>query len=122
MEADHHPSDTKMKQLELRFDWSEGAIGRVHTQLVEKLPFRYTINVGGQDHPVMAQLVVKVADRRENIKYGYSDDKDVAAEKFIPTWQSIGKNLAIGKKYTLSHSSKTTWDAGDPDGTKLTYG
>src|SRR6185503_12890807 len=50
------------------------------------------------------------------------DGKDVGGEKVIPTWQTVGKNLAIGKKYTLSIPSGTNWDAGDLDGKKLTTG
>jgi hypothetical protein len=35
---------------------------------------------------------------------------------------TYGKNLAVGKPYTLSHPSLTSWEAGDPDGRKLTDG
>src|SRR5207249_392691 len=31
-------------------------------------------------------------------------------------------NLALGKSYTLSIPSESNWDAGDPDGKKLTNG
>jgi hypothetical protein len=70
----------------------------------------------------MESLIVNLKGARDDVTYGYSDGKEVVAEKFLPTWQTLGKNLAIGKKYTLSHPSKNTWDAGDPDGTKLTDG
>ena len=55
-------------------------------------------------------------------KYGYSDGKDVGGEKVTTRWQTLGKNLAEGKPYTLSVPSETTWGAGDPDGKKLTDG
>jgi hypothetical protein len=37
-------------------------------------------------------------------------------------WQTVGTNLAVGKPYTLAVPSENTWNAGDPDGTKLTDG
>ena len=37
-------------------------------------------------------------------------------------WLTTGKNLAVGKNYTLSHPSIDSWGAGDPDGKKLTDG
>lgn len=40
----------------------------------------------------------------------------------MPTWLTVGRNLAIGKSYTLSAPSRTNWGAGDPDGKKLTTG
>jgi hypothetical protein len=43
-------------------------------------------------------------------------------EKVVGVWQTLGKNVAVGKPYKLSHPSLTTWDAGDPDGRKLTDG
>ena len=33
--------------MEITFAWKEGEQDRSHTQLAEKLPFKYTINVGG---------------------------------------------------------------------------
>jgi len=69
-----------------------------------------------------------LAGTDKDTKYGYLNGYHQPAaagppsERFVGTWQTLGHNLAIGKKYTLSHPSKTTWDAGDPDGTKLTDG
>ena len=111
-----------MEPLEVTFAWKEGTQQRSHTQLIEKLPFKYTINVGGGDHPMMESLTTNLKGSRDDVKYGYSDGKEGAGEKFIGTWQTIGNNVAVGKKYTLSRPSINTWDAGDPEGIKLTDG
>ena len=36
------------------------------------------------------------------MKYGYSDGKDAGGEKWVGKWVTYGKNLAMGKPYTLS--------------------
>jgi hypothetical protein len=48
--------------------------------------------------------------------------KDSGGEKFVGRWITTGRNLAVGKSYTLSSPSETTYEAGDPDGKKLTDG
>jgi hypothetical protein len=121
IEADYQPPDAQFEPLEVTFSWKEGAEERSHTQLIEKLPFKYTINVGGEDHPVMSAL--RVRDPAPNrMKPGYSDDKDTGGKKIAGVWQTLGINLALGKKYTLSRPSINTWEAGDPEGIKLTDG
>ena len=47
----------------MTYNWSERQadytlVERSHTQLVEKLPFTYKINVGGADHPVVKSLTI----------------------------------------------------------------
>jgi hypothetical protein len=126
MEA-NYKTDAIFKPLEVIFNWSErqndySLIERSHTQLVSKLPFKYEINVGGADHPLVNFLRVREASEIREVKYGYSDGRDAGGEKWIPNWASYGKNLAIGKSYTLSQPSETNWGAGDPDGKKLTDG
>jgi hypothetical protein len=127
MEADYLPVDATFKPVEVTFNWSERKADRTllersHTQLVEKIPARYTINVGGEDHPVVNSMQVNLAGAAENARYGYSDGKDAGGEKFVGKWLTVGKNLAVGKPYTLSAPSETSWGAGDPDGKKLTDG
>ena len=127
MEADYLPADATFAPLEVTFKWSErqkdrSLIERSHAQLVEKLPARYTINVGGEDHPVVESLCVNLKGTRGEMKYGPSDGKDPGGEKFIGRWLTVGRNLAVGKKYTCSAPSESNWGAGDPDGTKLTDG
>jgi hypothetical protein len=71
------------------------------------------------DHPIVNSLEINSATTAKN---GYSDGKDVSGEKFVPRWVSYGKNLALGKAYTVSIPSNTNWGAGDPEGKKLTDG
>src|SRR5439155_20088803 len=66
IEADHLPFAGGVNSqfpLEVEFKWAEiqkdrSLIERSHLQLVEKLPFKYIINVGGEDHPLMKQMTV----------------------------------------------------------------
>ena len=128
MEVNHQLADRAFKPIEVTFNWSErqedySLVERSHTQLVETTPFRYTIDVGGADHPVVNWLRVNLAGAVPNVRYGYSDGKDIPdAEKFVGQRVTYGKNLAEGKSYTLSHPSIKNWGAGDPDGKKLTDG
>jgi hypothetical protein len=130
MEANHEVQKTKPGPVEVTYNWSERQtdytlVKRSHTQLVEKLPMTYTINVGGWDHPVMESVIVNTKGSRtgEEVKYGYSDGKDAGGEKWIGKWVTYGKNLAQGKPYTLSvEPKKDAWDSGDPELKKLTDG
>ncbi|MDQ3815810.1 MAG: discoidin domain-containing protein, partial [Armatimonadota bacterium] len=127
MEANHKTADATFKPLEVTFNWSErqkdySLVERSHTELVTKVPYKYTINIGGEDHPIVNSLRINLQGAVLDVKPGYSDGKDVGGEKFVPRWATYGKNLAGGKSYTVSLPSETTWDAGDPDGKKLTDG
>lgn len=127
MEANHLPTDPAFKPLEVTFTWKErrkdrSLIDRSHTQLIDKTPTTYTINVSGDDHPVMESLTVNLKGARGDVKPGYSDGRDVGGEKHVSRWVTYGKNLAVGKPYTCSHPSETNWEAGDPDRKKLTDG
>jgi hypothetical protein len=128
MEANHKVPNTSATPLEVTFNWSErredySLVQRSHTQLVDKLPATYTVNVGGVDHPVVESLVINPMGARGPLTHGYSDGKDVGGEKWIGKWVTYGKNLAEGKPYTLSiPSQENNWGAGDPDGNVLTDG
>jgi len=127
MEANHLPLSAGFEPVEVTFKWKErGAdrslVERSHTQLVTKVPFRYTVNVGGADHPVMESLRVNLKGAVDDVRYGYSDGNDPGGRKFTDRWVTYGKNMAVGKKYKLSVPSMTNWGAGDPDGTKLADG
>jgi hypothetical protein len=150
MEAQYRPADIRFRPMEVSFTWKErqqdySLVTRSHTQLVEKLPCTYTINVGGVDHPVVDSLRVNLRglsqfsrrglsqfSRSENgtvplrtgaeLKHGYSDGKDVGGEKFRDRWVTYGKNLAEGKPYACSAPSRKEWQAGDPEGKVLTDG
>ena len=115
--------------MEVTFAWKERQkdrtlVERSHTQIVEKVPFRYTIDVAGEDPPEMASLRVGLVDLANPAKQGYNDGKspDGKFEKWVGVWETAGRKLAVGKPYTLSAPSQTTWEAGDPDLKKLTDG
>jgi hypothetical protein len=127
MEANHLTADPVFHPMEVAFTWNEkqadrSLVERSHTELITKLPWKYEINVGGVDHPIMKALRVNFKGAAGDTKYGYSDGKNAGGEKFVPRWMTIGQNLAEGKPYTLSHPSETTWESGDPEGRKLTDG
>jgi hypothetical protein len=128
MEANYQPPDTTFKPMEVTFTWGErqedySLVPRSHTQLVEKVPCTYTINVGGVDHPVVDSLRLSFKGKApQQVKYGYSDDKDVGGQKFQERWVTYGKNLAEGKPYTCTAPSRTGWGAGDTNGKILTDG
>ena len=125
MEANYLPADATFRPMVVNFNWSEPQkdrtlVRRSHTQLVEKAPCKYTINVAGADHPVMNALAVSLRGDSETVRG--DDGKDPGGQKFVGRWLTLGKNLAVGKPYTLSAPSETNWGAGDPDGKKLTDG
>jgi hypothetical protein len=126
LEANFLPADPAFKPVQVTFNWSEpqadrSLVKRSHTQTITRLPFKYTINVGGADHPVVNFLRVNLAGALAGAKDGYSDGKDAGGEKFVPQWLTTGRNLALGRPYTLSLPSEHNWGAGD-DGRKLTSG
>ena len=127
MEAAYKPLNPGFQPIEVTFNWSEvqedySVVERSHTQLVTEVPFKYVVNVGGRDHPVVNWLRTSVKGAVENVKYGYSDGVDVGGAGYAPRWVSCGSNLAEGKSYKVSVPSKTSWGAGDPEGVKLTDG
>ena len=127
MEANYEPADPTPRPVEVTFRWSEvqadrSLVERSHTAPVRNTPHRYTINVGGADHPVVDSLRVNLAGAVEGVKYGYSDARETPAEKFVPRRVTYGKNLAEGKPYTVSIPSGEHWGSGDPEGKKLTDG
>jgi len=127
MEVNHKPADAEFHPIDVTFHWSErqtdyALVERSHTERVTKLPHRYTIDVGGADHPVVNSLRIAGPGISRETKLGYSDGKDVGGEKFVPRRVTYGKNLALGKSYTVSVPSGTQWGAGDADGKRLTDG
>jgi hypothetical protein len=134
MEANYLPADPVQKPLDITFTWKErqedySLVTRSHRQLVEKVPFTYTINTGGVDHPVVDSLRISRKDARPagsgepaEPQYGYSDGKDAGGEKFQDRWITYDKNLAEGKPYTSTAPSRNNWGAGDPKGKILTDG
>jgi len=86
------------------------------------LPYHYTINVGGADHPVLNWSRISAEGAPGDVRYGYANGKDPGGEEFVGSWVTYGTNFARGKPYTVSVPSGTQWGAGDPEGTRLTDG
>jgi len=115
------------KPIEVTFAWDEvqadrSTVRRSHTQLVEKVPFRYVIHVGGTDRPVVRLLRVNLRGAAEEVKSGYSDGRDVGGKKWRHRWVTVGRNLLEGRPYTLSVPPTKQWGGDDPKGEKLTDG
>jgi hypothetical protein len=127
MEVDHKLADPLTTPLEVTFHWRETKknrtqVKRSHTQLIEKLPATYKIDVGGEDHAIVDSLSINLKGTRPDVAYGYSDGVDAGGEKWVGRWETVGRNLALGKPYTLSVESGDNWGAGDPDHKRLTDG
>jgi hypothetical protein len=107
MEAEYPTLTTAFKPYDVTFTWQEvqadrKRVQRSHTQHIESVPCKYTINVGGADHPVMEALKISMPADKENVPSGYSDGKDAGGEKYVHQWVTLGKVLSVGKPYTLS--------------------
>jgi len=128
MEAQHKPVHAGLGPVAITCTWQErqedySLVRRSHTEVTERLPHKYSVSVGGADHPVMESLQVRVLGESDQPpKTGYSDGHDVGGEKSVGVRETAGRNLAEGKPYTVSAASLTNWGAGDPDGKKLTDG
>lgn len=130
MESACKPADANTAPMEVTFTWNErqedfAVIQRSHTQLVETLPCRYEIYVGGADHPVMESVRVNLESTTgdASARYGYSDGKDGSGiEKHQDRWVTYGKNLAESRPYECTVPSRDNWGAGDPEGKILTDG
>ncbi len=130
MEVDHKLANPTTTPVEVTFNWQErqkdySTVKRSHTQVVDKLPGTYTIDVGGDDQPIVDSLTVNLKGSRPDVKVGYSDGKDVGGEKWVGQWVTYGKDLAMGKAYTVSAppaEKKSVWGANDDSGKRLTDG
>lgn len=127
MEVEHKAADTSLKPIDLTFNWGErqadySLVEHSHTERITKLPHRYTINVGGVDHPVLNWSKISAEGTAGEVSYGYANGKDPGGERFVGRWVTYGTNYARGKPYTVSVPSGTQWGAGDPEGTRLTDG
>lgn len=121
MEVRHAPEKAAMHPFQLTFDWSERqedytTVQRSHTEVISKLPHRYTIDVAGADHPIVNALKIGPAT------LSASTQQIGSAQKFVPQWLTVGRNLAEGKAYTVTAPSTDQWGSGDPDGRRLTDG
>jgi len=135
MEADYAPAAKPTGEpIWITFAWKERRedytlVSCSHTQIVDKLPFKYVIDVGGADHPVMDSLTVSLAGggaaalaNTPPPSFGYSDGRDISAARWTPAWVTVGKNLALGKPYAFSVPPVAAWSAKLVPATCLTDG
>lgn len=120
MTVHHQPRAARLVPLEVTYCWVEhrdsGRVERQHTELVTSPAHEYTINVGGFRDPTIKWVRVNLKGQGpdgENVKYGYSDAKDVGPGA-KPPWVRYrwGSNVARGRTYTL----EGTQDERNPDG------
>jgi hypothetical protein len=117
----HKPRAAAFKPFEVTYHWTEhresGDLTRAHTELVTKLPYRYSLNVAGRRDPTMNWVRLNLPGNSPDGKrapYGYSDGTDVGpGYEFPKISYRWGRNLAQGKPYTTSRLSSTA--SGNPD-------
>lgn len=124
MRLRHKPRNATQRPIEVTYCWIEhresGDVERMHTQIVEQLPAKYTINTTGRRDPTMKwvrmMLVTTVATRP-----GYSDNQDVGPVSNKPRIAYAFSNLlSASKPYTASRPAASA----NPDsgGAELTNG
>jgi Ni,Fe-hydrogenase III small subunit len=108
MEVNHRPIAGVDRPMDVTWRWKEvqpdrTLLERSHRQRVETFPFRYVVNVGGGDHPVMESIKVNVENPGDPTPYGYSDGGDVGGPRFVHRRRMYdGSNVARGMPYTMS--------------------
>lgn len=127
MEVQYDAAEPTLRPLDVVFTWEEigpdrTRVLRSHRQRVERVPFRYFIDVGGVDHPVVKSLAVSAADPQGTNRYGYSDEHSGISHPLVDFWEERGKNILEGKRYTLSAEPNGAWGGDDPERRKLTDG
>jgi hypothetical protein len=118
MTVHHQPRVTNFVPIAVTFCWTEhresGDLERRHTELVTSPACAYSINVGGFRDPTMNWVRMNHEGcGPDGDKPGYSDGQDVGTSAH-PPWVRYrwGKNLALGRPYTLVGAQ----DARNPDG------
>jgi hypothetical protein len=108
MEGNYLPQVQNTPAMDVTLRWNEvrtdrTTVARSHKQRVTTYPFKYVVNVGGSDHPVMESMTVSLAGA-DSSPLGYSDGVDVGGSKYLYRKQTIGTNFAVGKPYTISRA------------------
>ncbi|MCX5684935.1 MAG: discoidin domain-containing protein [Planctomycetota bacterium] len=120
MTVHHQPRAAGFAPLEVTYCWVEhrdsGDVERRHTEIATSPAHEYTLNVGGFRDPTMKWVRVNLKGQGPDgagAKAGYSDGQDVGPGA-KPPWVRYrwGKNLALGKPYTLEGKQ----DERNPDG------
>ena len=107
MEVNHAPASTASQPMDVTLRWKEvradrTLVDRSHRQRVTSFPFKYIVNVGGSDHPVMESMRLNVADDADPTPFGYNDGVDAGGTKYLYRKRSEGTNLAARKPYVVS--------------------
>lgn len=127
MTVHHQPRTTGFVPLEVTYRWIEhresGDVQRQHTELVTAPQYEYAIDVAGFRDPTMLSVCVNLqhgGPDGDRVKYGYADGQDVGPGAKPPRFRyRWGKNLALGRQYTLVGQQ----DPRNPDaGSDLTDG
>jgi hypothetical protein len=129
MRVRHRPRRAAHQAIEVTYHWTEhraeGDIPRSHTELVARLPHRYTINTAGRRDPTMNWVRINFVGYgpADDSQPGYSDGQDVGSVAEYPKvayrW---GQCLSAGRPYTTSRQSSTASGNADADGCELTNG
>ena len=127
MEVQHEVPRPEFHPFDVTFSWEEiqpdrSLVPRSHRQRIDRVPMRYTIDVGGVDHPIVKSLQVAWPEENAEVSYGYSDPRPGLGRKVLDFWQECGRNLLKGRPYTLSVEPNGAWGASDPERKKLTDG
>ncbi|WP_347243071.1 discoidin domain-containing protein [Thermogutta sp.] len=127
MEVRHQATGPTFEPLDVTFTWDEvqsdrSRITRSHRQRIDHVPMRYTINVGGVDHPIVKSLRIECPINSKGTHHGYSDTRSGLGQRVTDVWQELGRNLLIGKSYKINVEPTGAWGADDPEGRKLTDG
>jgi len=127
MAVHHQARNTTFLPIEVTYCWIEhhesSDVERQHTEWVTTPALEYAVNVGGFRDPTMKWVRINLKGHGpdgDRVKLGYSDGQDLGpgAE---PPWVRYrwGKNLALGRPYTLEGNQ----DERNPDaGNDLTDG
>jgi hypothetical protein len=114
------PLDVTLRWKEIRADRT--TVARSHQQRVTTYPFKYIVDVGGSDHPIMESMTVSLAGADSGAP-GYSDGVDAGGAKYVYRRQTVGTNFAVGRPFTISRApSGFQSSAGASNTTILTDG
>jgi hypothetical protein len=109
MEVNYQPPSGTSKPLDVILRWKEVRADRTtadrsHRQRVDVFPFKYIVNVGGSDHPVMDSITTRLEDAADPTPQGYSDGTDAGGQRYVHTRRVDGTNFAKNRPYTMSRA------------------
>ena len=122
MEIDYEAKEVPFKPLYITYNWSEyyenedghlpqnedAGITRTFSQKVGELPYKFSINIGGDIQPRMNWISMHLEGNKDPKNYapiGYLDGIDKGNRDFIPMINyDIGDIISINKSILLNHS------------------